>query len=60
MLPVVWQELINTAGLVHWQPREHILEVGVWVVPVHEVGGELDGHAVGNGMPVAVKQSGAS
>ena len=29
------QELVDAAGLVHGQPREHILEIGVRVVPVH-------------------------
>lgn len=29
------QQLLDPAGLVRGQPREHILEIGIGVVPVH-------------------------
>lgn len=37
----MWQELDDAAGLVRGQSREHVLEVGIRVVPVHT--GRLDG-----------------
>ena len=36
----MWQELDDAAGLVRGQSREHVLEVGIRVVPVHT--GRLD------------------
>lgn len=35
VLPAVWQELIDSVRLARGQPGEHILELGIWVVPVH-------------------------
>lgn len=29
------QELVDAASPVRGQPREHILEIGMWVMPVH-------------------------